>query len=299
MQKPFRETALPLLAAGNSPVPIVPGTKRPALADWQRLCVAPLSSEVIDRFARSPIAYGIGLALGFNGLIAIDIDTDDAAIVAAIGEVLPIGTVAKIGRRGWTGLYLDPTRTIRTRHFAGHVDVLSRGAQTVIPPTPHPTGGAYRWLGALTMLNTPVSALPIIAPDIAERLATALSPWIETTNSPAPAAPRMRPCQLSEHERERQRHYAETILARELAVLASMASDTGRNQTAFRLVCRIGRWAHHGIIPHAMLTADILDACRRNGLVREDGHRAVLATIASGLTTSAGDTLPDLGARHG
>ena len=84
MQKPFRETALPLLAAGYSPIPIMPGTKRPALAGWQRLCDAPLSPDEIERFARSPIAYGVGVALGFNGLIAIDIDTDDAAIVAAI-----------------------------------------------------------------------------------------------------------------------------------------------------------------------------------------------------------------------
>ena len=89
MHKPFRETALPLLAAGYSPIPIVPGTKRPALAGWQRLCDAPLSPDEIERFARSPIAYGVGVALGFNGLIAIDIDTDDAEIVAAIRQVLP------------------------------------------------------------------------------------------------------------------------------------------------------------------------------------------------------------------
>ena len=89
MQKPFRETALPLLAAGYSPVPIIPGTKRPALAGWQRLCETPLSLDEIARFSCSPMAYGVGVALGFNGLIAIDIDTDDAAILAAIQEVLP------------------------------------------------------------------------------------------------------------------------------------------------------------------------------------------------------------------
>jgi hypothetical protein len=89
MQKPFREIVLPLIAAGYSPIPIVPGTKRPALAGWQRLCNAPLLPDDIERFAHSPIAYGVGVALGFNGLIAIDIDTDDAEIVAAIREVLP------------------------------------------------------------------------------------------------------------------------------------------------------------------------------------------------------------------
>lgn len=89
MHRPFREAALPLLAAGYSPIPIVPGTKRPALAGWQRLCEAPLSPREIRRFAQSPIAYGVGVALGFDGLVAIDIDTDDAEIMAAIREVLP------------------------------------------------------------------------------------------------------------------------------------------------------------------------------------------------------------------
>lgn len=37
MHKPFREIALPLLAAGYSPIPIVPETKRPALAAWQQV----------------------------------------------------------------------------------------------------------------------------------------------------------------------------------------------------------------------------------------------------------------------
>ena len=89
MNNPFRETASLLIAAGYSPVPILPNTKRPALAGWQRLCDAPLSPDEIERFARSPIAYGVGVALGFNGLIAIDIDTDDAAIMAVVREVLP------------------------------------------------------------------------------------------------------------------------------------------------------------------------------------------------------------------
>ena len=89
MHKPFHDTALPLLAAGYSPVPIMPNTKRPALTGWQRLSDVPLSPDEIERFARSPIAYGVGVALGFNGLIAIDIDTDAAAIITAIREVLP------------------------------------------------------------------------------------------------------------------------------------------------------------------------------------------------------------------
>ena len=179
-------------------------------------------------------------------------------------------------------------------------DILARGSQTVLPPTLHPAGVMYRWTSTATLLHTPIGALPVIVPDIADKLAAALAPWRTTPQTlPAAARARLQPCVLSENDRERQHRYAISILARELPALASMASNTGRNQAAFRLVCRVGRWAHHGIIARDPLVADVLDACERNGLVREDGRKAVLDTIASGLARSAHDALPELEARHG
>lgn len=211
-----------------------------------------------------------------------------------------MSTVAKTGSRGMTVFGRDPSGSIRTRHFAGMADILAHGSQTVLPPSPHPAGVLYRWTSRATLLRTPIGALPIIVPDIADKLAAALWPWRSTPELvPAMARARLQQCRLSESERERQHRYAVTILARELPALASMASNTGRNQAAFRLVCRVGRWAHHGIITPDRLTADVLDACERNGLVRDDGRKAVVATIASGLAKAAGDALPELGARHG
>ncbi len=301
MHKPFRETALPLLAAGYSPIPIIAGTKRPALAGWQRLCDAPLSRDEIERFARSPSAYGVGVALGFNGLIAIDIDSDDAAITAAVREVLPFSfTVTKRGQRGRTVFWRDPSGSISTRHFPGIVDVLAHGSQTVVPPTPHPeTGLLYYWTTDATLLDASIARLPIIASDIADRLATALAPWIEKTQRPAPQHVPLQRCELSESERERQLRYVETILSRELAALAAMTCNSGRNQVAFQLVCRVGRWVHRSVISQDRLVDGVLRACECNQLVRDDGRRAVLATIASGLTKSADDALPDLETHHG
>jgi hypothetical protein len=208
--------------------------------------------------------------------------------------------VAKTGSRGITVFGRDPNGSIRTRHFAGLADILARGSQTVLPPTPHPAGVMYRWTSTATLLGTPIAALPIIGPDIADRLAAALAPWRTTPEAmPAPTRARLQPCVLSEKEKEQQHRYAVTILARELPALASMASNTGRNQAAFRLVCRVGRWAHHGIITRDLLITSVLDACERNCLVRDDGRKAVLDTIASGLARSAGDSLPELGARNG
>lgn len=205
----------------------------------------------------------------------------------------------KRGQRGFTVFGLDPRGLTRTRHFGGMVDVLARGTQSVIGGIHPVTGQPFGWQGERTILNTPVAELPIIAPDIEDQIAAALAPWLNRVPRPAPVCLPLRSCALSENERERQRRYAEAVIATDLGTLAAMAPNTGRNVATFRLICRVGRWAHHGIIQKDQLVADVLDACERNGLVRDDGRKAVLATIASGLAKSAGDMLPDLGARHG
>jgi hypothetical protein len=117
----------------------------------------------------------------------------------------------------------------------------------------------------------------------------ALAAPVRTPGRPAPGTP----------EPERQLRYVAAILDRELRKLAGMQPGSGRNDAAFRLVCRVGRWVHHGIIPQDQLIAAVLDACGRNGLVHDDGRKAVLDTIASGLTRAAHDALPTLEARHG
>jgi hypothetical protein len=96
---------------------------------------------------------------------------------------------------------------------------------------------------------------------------------------------------------ERQHRYVTSILHRELRALAAMQPGSGRNDAVFRLACRVGRWAHAGIITREQLTAAVLDACEANGLVNDDGRKAVLDTIASGLAKSAADALPELGVR--
>lgn len=103
--------------------------------------------------------------------------------------------------------------------------------------------------------------------------------------------------EVEPHSDERQGRYAAAILTRELDDLAAMPPDSGRNDAVFRLVCRVGRWVHHGLIERDQLTSGVLDACARNGLITASGRKAVLATIASALAKSAGDALPDLGDR--
>jgi hypothetical protein len=115
----------------------------------------------------------------------------------------------------------------------------------------------------------------------------------------AATAQPVRQYRASDTEHRRQHCYVSKILSRELPALSAMPAGSGRNVAAFRLVCRVGRWAHHGIIPRAQLIADVLEACECNGLVHEDGRKSVLDTIDSGLAKSVADALPELGDRRG
>ena len=128
---------------------------------------------------------------------------------------------------------------------------------------------------------------------IAERISGRTQRTITASRSPIEV-----PAALSELERERHRQYAEKILSRELVILGAMAKNSGRNDKAFCLVCRLDRWVHAGILSADRVIADVLEECHINELVSEDGASAVLATIASALRKSANDVLPDLGARR-
>jgi len=192
------------------------------------------------------------------------------------------------------------------------VEVLARGTQSVLPPSIHPhTGQPYLWLDPEALSEFEFAALdqaprldrlPALGSGnlrglraIAERISGRTQRTITPLRSPIEFS-----AALSEFERERHRRYVEKILSRELVILGAMAKNSGRNDKAFCLVCRLGRWVHAGILSADRLTADVLEVCRINGLVSEDGTRAVLATIASGLRKSANDPLPDLrpGRRH-
>ena len=104
--------------------------KRPVEKNWSRWCSQPQAPGYRHGWAKSSIAYNVGVALGFNGLVAIDIDTDDLALIRSIIAVLPPIRAAKRGRRGFTAFFRDPTGNIadgppeargnpRTRHANG------------------------------------------------------------------------------------------------------------------------------------------------------------------------------------
>jgi AAA domain/Bifunctional DNA primase/polymerase, N-terminal len=170
----YNEFAPKLAAQGYYPVPIGPGTKAPhryvpskkqfkLWAGWHEY---PRPIETPQPGA------GIGVRTG-DGVVAFDYDDEDAALI--IAEVFPSSSVNKEGQRGFTPFYRS-SRPISSEDWVdanGKVvlQILSRGRQTVIPPTVHPdTGVPYKWTNGRSLYDTRLDELPELPEDYRERL---------------------------------------------------------------------------------------------------------------------------------
>jgi hypothetical protein len=192
---PFATTAATYREQGLAIMPCGPGTKFPGrytaadgwatAFDWQKYCERLPTSFELDIWERWPDA-GVCLALGRasapNGLqlMAVDIDTENPAEVAAIRAVLPGSPVRKRGAKGETEFYLAPAsvpnRPYNNAAKQRMLDLLGHGRQTVLPPTVHPGSGApYHWTTLDTLENFAVADLPVLPEDIADRLSEALA----------------------------------------------------------------------------------------------------------------------------
>jgi hypothetical protein len=283
-------------------LPILARSKRPAIDKWSDHCIDPLPEVEISRLIAQG-SFGLGVACGYAGLVAIDIDTEDPAIIAAVRKVLPESAVAKRGKKGRTDFYCDPSAEVVNRKFRGRegrvpiVEILAVGSQTVLPPTIHPDiGEPYVWLGESTLFDTVPEELPRITTENVDQLADVLAPWLHTRTEVAAAddlRPRRNPGQLPEVERKRYEAYARKAVDAQAQELAA-AGAGGRNVALFNAACSVGRFAHHGLVTHAEVTAALVAACDRNGLLKEDGRHSILATIRSAIGFSSNDPLPEL-----
>lgn len=179
-------TAPALIAAGYSAVPIMPGAKRPGLGPdrglvgWERFCDEPPRENLVAGWSRSP-DLGVGVALGFRGVVAIDIDSDDPAVASAVDAIAGVSPVRKRGRKGFTAFF-RASPAVRSRPFkfanGDGVDLLAHGRQTVLPPSIHPsTGQPYQWTTADALEHVTPENLPELPDDIADQLAGALAPF--------------------------------------------------------------------------------------------------------------------------
>lgn len=180
---------------GVSVLPIIPGGKAPGAMSgktwrpehsWQRFCERLPTAIEMGFWDRWPDA-GVGVALGRASaapgyqLVAVDLDTDDAAVTAAVYAAIPRSPVQKRGRKGHTGFYRASV-AVENRPYNGAdkqrlLDLLCHGRQTVCPPTVHPNGGTYHWITDDTLEDFDVADLPLLPDDVADLIGAALAPF--------------------------------------------------------------------------------------------------------------------------
>ncbi len=166
----MREAAADYIARGWRIVPIPAGLKRPMAENWQNRI-----------FAATDIAANIGVVLGPSKLVDIDLDDPKAAELA--WQYLP-ETGAVFGRPGkprshWIYQVDNPLPSRRLSgadrksivEYRSFREGSTTGAQTVFPPSIHPSGELISWEGA-TIAPTVVDGKELMA--AVERLAEAV-----------------------------------------------------------------------------------------------------------------------------
>jgi Bifunctional DNA primase/polymerase, N-terminal len=298
MSGAFARGAIRLRRQGYSPVPIRVGEKRPLMDGWHKLRTTAMPELEIARLARHSPLLGLGVAGGYGGLVPVDVDTDDPAIVDAVASVLPRPMVAKCGRRGFI-IFVRSNGPIKARKFKTPkpheemlVEVLTTG-QTLIPPTVHPdTRLPYQWLTAATLFDTPIDQLPEISPMALAALEEALAARlprrrIYTSAEGGTASNRASATRMDQ--------YARGALRSEADSLAAMPQNSGRNRALFDAGAKLGKFFHHrSVLALAEIESALLSAFQTNGLLKDDGLRKCKASLASGLRKAANDHLPSL-----
>lgn len=247
--------------AADCRVPLIDGGCHAATTDADRL---PLLFE-----RRSNIALACGPR---SGVFVLDVDNKAAdgwatldALEKEHGELPPTWRVATPS--GGAHLYFaQPSRTLRNRvGFAPGLDVRTAGGSVALPPSRR-KDGAYRWAVSpndCILAAAPTWLLDLIAP-------------------PEPPRQPAKPVRIDGTGRAVR--YVCRVVDAECGDLARMGPNTGRNLRLFQVSARLGELVGGNLLSQDAAQQALERAATENGLVGEDGMRAVRATIRSGLT---------------
>lgn len=138
----FAQTAPAYYARGIPVIPLHRKEKRPVPLDWSRFHDMPVELELQNEWLNAYGEGNIGMVLGKqSGVVMLDIDTEDPALINLITSLLPRSPWQRIGQKGmvlafkYTGL-----RTFRIKNMSGEsiCELLSERTQCVLPPSIHP-----------------------------------------------------------------------------------------------------------------------------------------------------------------
>ena len=170
---PFQKIAPLLRQNGYSVLPLMAKSKRPIIEGWSKYCTEPADEETFNRWTKWENA-NIGVCLGLaSGILCYDLDEDVDGIHAKIEKLLPQTPLIKKGAKGKTLFFKFSGQSSHSFSKNGLriLDVLSTGRQTVLPPSIHPDGMNYEWIGAGTMETVKAEDLPTVSSAIAFQIA--------------------------------------------------------------------------------------------------------------------------------
>jgi hypothetical protein len=190
---PYDTFAPKYIERGLFPLPVEPGRKWPAY--WNGQSYTLLAGWTTKPPITTPQpGAGIGLRLGVaSGLdyVLVGLDLDDEEVAIRLLGIAPDTPVRKVGQRGETWIYKARPGAITTKRYRlgdkTIAELLAAGTQTVLPPSIHPIGQPYRWLGK-SLLDANIDELPELTPDIVTKIETALRSvgWEPELEKPAP-----------------------------------------------------------------------------------------------------------------
>jgi hypothetical protein len=134
-----------LLEYGAACVRVAPRDKRPLGQAWHTL--ATTVSEVIDGWLAG--GHNLGILLGTANLIDVEYDDEDGRAWLAARGLLNIETPTWASGRGEHRLFrlAGELPAMGWRKVGGaEIRLGGKPAQSVLPPSRHPSGRAYSWL---------------------------------------------------------------------------------------------------------------------------------------------------------
>ena len=162
----FRSHAPDLWAAGLPVIPLRPSSKIPAVAAWNQHCNAMPNGQLRDAWLSQFPNGNIGLPLGqASGVVALDVDGAPLGnVIELMGQHGLAATWKRVGKKGAVFLFrFEGQATQRFRFPNGEMafELLSTGAQVVVPPSIHPdTGGPYTSEEGLVAAVARAASLP-------------------------------------------------------------------------------------------------------------------------------------------
>jgi len=161
-----------LLENGYEAIPIVPGTKRPAIEKWTEINF--LETSVVGNYASKFPKYGVGVKTG--ELVVVDLDIPDYELVDDF-ENLCLSTLGhapiRFGNTPKRSLFYklesgELVKQMTTAHIDGakkyQVEILGAGQQSVVFGVHPDTQSPYYWMDE-SLLDVPLNELAVVTPD--------------------------------------------------------------------------------------------------------------------------------------